>query len=1020
MKRLLLTLVLIITFTTVHAQPHSEFLFSAESNCINSQVDFLSLAYGGVVTWDWDFGDGATSNKINPEHTYNQVGTFTITLTVTDHDGLTDTYSDTHTVRPPGADFTASPILGNAISHTVFFTDNSTLPDTWEWDFGDGNTSTLQNPVHSYTTTGAFEVKLTVSDTIFGCLSTEIREDLIKISIPVANFTGNGSDISAFGCVPLTVDYIDTSTGDGAPITEWDWDFGDGTTSTQQNPTHVYENIGVYNVSLTVTDAFGNKDTLSRPFFTEATGPDVDFSTPDPTIGCAPLTITFVDETYHSNFPISYQWDFGDGNTSNTFGNVTHTYSTAGTFNVSLTVEDELGCSRTETKIAFISMEDTEAPTAICQNITVPLNALGNVSIDATNIDNGSSDNCGITSLAISPSTFDCSNVGPNNVTLTVTDSTGNSSTCTAVVTVEDNVNPAAICQDITVQLDANGDASIIAADVDGGATDACGIASLAIDNDTFDCSNVGTNNVTLTVTDTNGNTSSCVAIVTVEDTIDPAIGCPSDIIAGTDTGVCGGTVFFPDAVAADACGIVSVVQTAGLPSGSVFPLGSNLVEYTATDVNGNTTVCSFAITVVDDENPIAVCQDITIQLDASGDATIVAADVDGGSTDNCAIASSTIDIDTFDCSNVGSNNVTLTVTDANGNTSSCVAVVTVEDVTAPMAVCQNITVQLDSTGTFILAPALLDGGSADGCGGVLTYSVDIDTFTCADVGDTNVVLTVNDASGNSATCTAVVTVVDTVAPTLVCKDITVSLDENGMASIVAADVIDSVSDACGLDTLGVDISNFDCDDIGTPVTVTVFANDSYGNISTCLAIVTVVDELAPQFDTSTLPDDQERIADANGQYILEDFTTNVSVTDNCSLTENVIILDQDPAVGTVLTVGVYDITLTAEDDLGNVADYTFQLEVTELLGVGNTPFDIKSITLFPNPASDIIVLSNPQHIPLQEVTIYDVTGRLIQKIDASNRNSEVKIDLSKLASATYMVLIHTENGVLTKQLVKE
>ena len=121
---------------------------------------------------------------------------------------------------------------------------------------------------------------------------------------------------------------------------------------------------------------------------------------------------------------------------------------------------------------------------------------------------------------------FDCSNIGPNTVTLTVTDVNGNSDICTATVTVEDNVLPMVICQDTTVQLDVSGSAIITTGDIDNGSNDACGIQSLVLDNDTFDCTNIGPNTVTLTVTDNNGNIDFCTATVTVEDNVAPTVIC--------------------------------------------------------------------------------------------------------------------------------------------------------------------------------------------------------------------------------------------------------------------------------------------------------------------------------------------------------------------------------------------------------------------------------------------------------------------------------------------------------------
>ncbi|WP_432410979.1 HYR domain-containing protein [Rasiella sp. SM2506] len=586
------------------------------------------------------------------------------------------------------------------------------------------------------------------------------------------------------------------------------------------------------------------------------------------------------------------------------------------------------------------------------------------------------------------------------------------------VVLVVDST-PTAICQDFTAQLDATGNVTILPSDVDGGSFDPDGLVTLSLNIDSFTCADVGTPViVTLTVTDSTGNTTTCTATVTVEDTIAPLINCPADITVGTDMPLCGAIVHFAGPIPVDNCGIASVVQTAGLPSGSVFPVGVSVVAYTATDVNGNTTPCSFTITVVDDDAPLTICMDITIQLNAAGTATIVPADVDGGSTDNCAVDTLSIDIDTFTCANVGPNNVILTVTDLAGNMASCTVIVTVEDVTPPVAVCQDITVVLDATGIIVIDSSLLDGGSTDACGTAnFTYTATPDTFTCAEVGDNTVTLTITDENGNSATCEATVTVIDDTAPALVCQDITVQLDENGMVSILPGDVIASLDDACGIDTTGLDIDDFSCDDIGTPVVVNVFASDVNGNIVTCTATVTVVDELAPVL---TCPADQTVEINNGTQYTVPDYfaTGEAIAIDNC--TDPVVITSQDPAVGAMLDPGTYTVTITAEDAFENEASCTFELTVDELLGVSNTGFDMASLTMYPNPATNFVLLNNPQNIPLKDVSIYDVTGRLIKIVDASQVTSEMTIDISELASATYMVLIHTDASPVTKQLVKE
>lgn len=611
----------------------------------------------------------------------------------------------------------------------------------------------------------------------------------------------------------------------------------------------------------------------------------------------------------------------------------------------------------------------------------------------------------GVAFAATTTTTYTSSSTAPADCITTVT------------ITVEDLIPPTITC---AASITQNNDTGICGAAVtyttpagmdncSSTTTQTAGLASGA----TFP---VGTTTNTFLVTDGAGLTATCSFDVTVEDNEGPIIACSMDVTANTDLGVCGAAVIFADAIALDNCGVASVSQTTGLPSGSIFPVGVSSIEYTATDINGNVSACSFTITVTDNELAMAVCQDITIQLDANGDAMIVVADVDGGSTDNCGVASIAVDMDTFDCSNVGSNNVTLEVTDVNGTVSTCIAVVTVEDVTMPDVICQDITVQLDATGTITILGSDVGGGSTDACG-IASYDLDMDTFDCSNIGTINVVLTVTDVNGNAATCTAVVTVEDTTIPELVCMDITLELGADGTAMIAPADV-STATDACGINTTAVDIENFDCNDIGTSVTVMVFAIDNNGNLASCNAVVTVVDALAP---VVTCPANQTVDPGiGNLFYEVPDYFAlgEATATDNC--TDPLIIFSQDPTVGTLLPDGVYTITMMAEDEYGNIGECTFELIVESVLGVTDNELNFESVVLYPNPAKEFVILGNPQLLALQQAAIYDLTGRLIQTIDLNNMGTVKTINVSLLATAAYTVVIQTEKGQITKQLLKK
>ncbi|MEI6680616.1 MAG: T9SS type A sorting domain-containing protein, partial [Mariniphaga sp.] len=178
----------------------------------------------------------------------------------------------------------------------------------------------------------------------------------------------------------------------------------------------------------------------------------------------------------------------------------------------------------------------------------------------------------------------------------------------------------------------------------------------------------------------------------------------------------------------------------------------------TATNACGNES-CSFNVVVSDVTTPTALAKNITKYLDASGNTSIVAADIDNGSTDNCSIATRAASKTSFSCSDKGTNNVILTVTDAAGNSASANSVVTIMDAINPLAIAKNISVTLNPLGTATITAANINNGSYDNCSFTLTANKT--SFACADLGANTVRLTATDASGNTATANSTVTVVE-------------------------------------------------------------------------------------------------------------------------------------------------------------------------------------------------------------------------------------------------------------------
>ncbi len=237
--------------------PRADFSASDTLSVPGQDLTFTDLSTGSPEAWYWDFGDGEISVEQNPTHAYAGTGTYTVTLTATSANGQDAvTKTDYITVGAVGAaDFSGTPTSGNA-PLSVTFTDLSTGDIlAWDWDFGDTGTSTDQSPTHEYVTPGVYTVTLVVTDYDGG--DTEIKTDYITVGAAgVAAFSATPTE----GIIPLTVDFTDESTGD---VVSWDWDFGDGGTSTQQNPSYEYADPGIYHVGLTVTDAY-DSDTETK------------------------------------------------------------------------------------------------------------------------------------------------------------------------------------------------------------------------------------------------------------------------------------------------------------------------------------------------------------------------------------------------------------------------------------------------------------------------------------------------------------------------------------------------------------------------------------------------------------------------------------------------------------------------------------------------------------------------------------------------------------------------------------
>ncbi|MFZ1515029.1 MAG: HYR domain-containing protein [Saprospiraceae bacterium] len=544
-----------------------------------------------------------------------------------------------------------------------------------------------------------------------------------------------------------------------------------------------------------ITDACGNQTTCTQTI-------NVD-DTQAPTITVCPVTRTIEGCGLGAidNPPFSMTWATSsysvyssapnNGAANDACGIVTVEYKdvASGECPVVITRTWRLtdACGNSSTCNQTISVDDTQAPSISVCPVTRNINGCSTADItgpvysattkvssyavfsNATN-QGAATDACGINAVTYKDV---ASGTCPIVVTRTwtVSDVCGNSTTCNQIINVLDvtapDIEDCAEARDIsgctTADITDPPYSAVRTASTEavfesspnwGNVSDTCGIV-------TVEYKDVAVGSCPMTVTrtwyfkDACGNESSCNQIINVDDNINPTPTCPANITQSNATGVCGATVTFSGS-ATDNCSGMPVI-TYSKNSGTFFNVGITTVTMTATDGCGNSATCTFTVTVNDTTKPTVITKPVTLYLNALGTATLLTANVNNGSYDNCAITSLTLSKTSFNCSNIGPNVVTLTAKDAANNMGTNTAVVTILDTIKPNVTCKNITVDLVG-GTKTITPIQVRLTATDNCGSP-TLSINKSVFTCADPINNNVILTATDASGNTSTCTSVVTI---------------------------------------------------------------------------------------------------------------------------------------------------------------------------------------------------------------------------------------------------------------------
>jgi gliding motility-associated-like protein len=426
-----------------------------------------------------------------------------------------------------------------------------------------------------------------------------------------------------------------------------------------------------------------------------------------------------------------------------------------GTTTVIWTITDihgnESSCS------TVVTVTDAENPV-----ITCPADAA--VSTDADMCDAlvvidpiSATDNCGIATIANDyTGTEDASATYPAGTTIvtwTVTDIHGNSSTCETTVTVADIQLPSITCPaDVTLDNELGLCGATVVMEVPE-TSDNCGVDTTINDfNGTGDASGfypVGTNNVIWTATDANGNIATCTVVVQINDIEAPEIICPADITQNNDSGQCGAIVNYTLPIGIDNCADAQTVQLAGIAPGGLFPVGTTINNFEVTDASGNTSVCSFSVTVVDNEQPVIECPEDLVVSNDPGLCGAVLTFTDPDVTDNCGTVTIVQTAGPTSGSEfpVGVTTLAFQATDSNGNVSNCTYTVTVNDTEFPVIVCPDNITTIEPIVVYELPEF------SDNCGATITL---IDGLESGDVfphGITVVTYAVTDDAGNSTIC---------------------------------------------------------------------------------------------------------------------------------------------------------------------------------------------------------------------------------------------------------------------------
>jgi agmatine/peptidylarginine deiminase len=433
--------------------------------------------------------------------------------------------------------------------------------------------------------------------------------------------------------------------------------------------------------------------------------------------------------------------------------------------------------------------------------------------------------------------------------------------------------------------------------------------------------------------------------------------------------------------------------------------LGTNNINVTVEDCNGQTTSKTSVVTVNDSIAPMLTVKDTSLSLDENGNASLSEMDLITNSSDNCSIENYTLSQNNFSCNNVGIVNIEVTATDAGGNTTSKPAAITVEDNFSPLLTTQDIVLELDSNGTAEIVPADVIQSASDNCQ-VIDTTLSQSTFNSA--GNYFADVTVEDNHGNSTSKTTEVNILNNEPPTLSVKNSKAYLDSTGHASISVKNLIEEASDNNTVaDTLISGTTEFTCADAGSVFYIEITLKDDVSNTTTKTANIEVEDTIAPLLTIKniTIQLDETGNASITANDVIE------NATDNCGLSDTTL----SQINFTTEDIGMVNIDVIVSDVNGNSTSKTAEINVNEQTDIIHLAKN--KIQIYPNPADSKLKITS-KNLDIKRLTIIEPTGKILYSTK-SFRNRDI-INLEKYNSGIYFIRIETDKGIVIRKIIKK